>query len=84
MNRAKPLLTGVSGLLLALATFPSVSDTAFSANSGSPEIYAALPASELDALVAPIALYPDALLAQVLGTATYRPPHSVQAAAGAY
>jgi hypothetical protein len=78
MNRAKPLLTGVSGLLLALATFPSVSDTAFSANSGSPEIYAALPASELDALVAPIALYPDALLAQVLGAATY--PDQVVAA----
>jgi len=36
-----------------------------------PEIHAALPASELDALVAPIALYHDALLAQVLGAATY-------------
>jgi hypothetical protein len=78
MNRAKPVLTSVSGLLLALATFGSVSDTAFAANSGSPEIYAALPASELDALVAPIALYPDALLAQVLGAATY--PDQVVAA----
>jgi Protein of unknown function (DUF3300) len=42
------------------------------------QIYAPLPANELDALVAPIALYPDALLAQVLGAATY--PDQVVAA----
>lgn len=35
------------------------------------EEYANLSDSELDALVAPVALYPDALLAQVLGAATY-------------
>jgi hypothetical protein len=78
MNHAKPVLTSVSGLLVVLAAFSSVSATAFAASSGSPEIYAALPASELDALVAPIALYPDALLAQVLGAATY--PDQVVAA----
>jgi hypothetical protein len=35
------------------------------------EQYAPLSDGELDALVAPVALYPDALLAQVLGAATY-------------
>ncbi|HEY4979507.1 MAG TPA: DUF3300 domain-containing protein, partial [Candidatus Acidoferrum sp.] len=35
------------------------------------EDYAELSESELDALVAPIALYPDALVAQVLGAATF-------------
>jgi len=35
------------------------------------EEYATLSDSELDALVAPIALYPDALIAQILGAATY-------------
>jgi hypothetical protein len=44
-------------------------DTAASAESG--EVYAPLSDDELDALVAPVALYPDPLLAQVLGAATY-------------
>jgi hypothetical protein len=35
------------------------------------EEYAALSDSDLDSLVAPIALYPDALVAQVLGAATF-------------
>lgn len=35
------------------------------------EVYAPLTDADLDALVAPIALYPDALVAQVLGAATY-------------
>lgn len=78
MNRAKPVLMTVSGLLAMLAAFASVSGAEFAANSGAPEIYAPLPATELDALVAPIALYPDALLAQVLGAATY--PDQVVAA----
>jgi hypothetical protein len=33
---------------------------------------AKIPAEQLDALVAPIALYPDPLLAQVLAASTYR------------
>jgi len=37
-----------------------------------PEPAASLPAEQLDSLVAPIALYPDALLAQVLAASTYR------------
>lgn len=71
-------LPHMSALLLALGMLFYVSDAALAANSGSPEIYAPLSAGELDAMVAPIALYPDALLAQVLGAATY--PDQVVAA----
>jgi len=39
--------------------------------SGNQNDYAPLAPEELDNLVAPIALYPDALVAQVLGAATY-------------
>jgi hypothetical protein len=39
--------------------------------AGPREEYAALTADELDGLVAPIALYPDALVAQVLGASTF-------------
>jgi Protein of unknown function (DUF3300) len=42
------------------------------------EVYAQVPPNDLDALVAPIALYPDALVAQILGASTY--PDQVQAA----
>jgi hypothetical protein len=42
------------------------------------EVYAPVPPNDLDALVAPIALYPDALVAQILGAATY--PDQVEAA----
>jgi hypothetical protein len=45
---------------------------------GPREEYAALTADELDALVAPIALYPDALVAQVLGASTF--PYEIVAA----
>jgi hypothetical protein len=54
MNRAKPVLMTVSGLLAMRAAFASVSGAEFAANSGAPEIYAPLPANELDALVAPM------------------------------
>src|SRR5207249_11701526 len=37
----------------------------------SDEEYVLLTAEELDGLVAPIALYPDALVAQILGAATF-------------
>jgi hypothetical protein len=45
---------------------------------GPQDEYAPLTADELDALVAPIALYPDALVAQVLGASTF--PYEVVAA----
>ena len=63
--------------LLALTAIPcdisAAQETASpSANqAASEEAYAPLDAEELDALVAPIALYPDALVAQVLGAATF-------------
>ena len=41
------------------------------APAAQPDEYALLTADELDGLVAPIALYPDALVAQVLGAATF-------------
>lgn len=42
------------------------------------EVYAPVPPKDMDALVAPIALYPDSLVAQILGAATY--PDQVEAA----
>jgi hypothetical protein len=50
------------------------------APAGSESQAAPLSANDLQQLVAPIALYPDALVAQVLGAATF--PDQVQAAAG--
>ncbi len=47
-------------------------------NAPSQPEYAPLSADELDSLVAPIALYPDALVAQVLGASTF--PYEVVAA----
>src|SRR5208337_1288234 len=44
------------------------------------EAYAPLTADQLDQLVAPIALYPDALVAQILGAATF--PDQIAAATG--
>ncbi len=58
---------------LILATMPAdVSAGAQNASaSGNQDEYAPLIPEELDSLVAPIALYPDALVAQVLGAATF-------------
>jgi hypothetical protein len=70
--------------LLVLTTFPvgasaqnaspSGSQNASAQNaspSGAPEVDKPLTADELDGIVAPIALYPDALVAQILGAATF-------------
>jgi uncharacterized membrane protein YgcG len=63
--------------LLVLTTIPidasaqSGSTPAASASAGKGEEYAPLTPDELDGLVAPIALYPDALVAQVLGASTF-------------
>jgi hypothetical protein len=58
--------------LLVLTTFPvDASPQNVSQSSGAQEEYAPLGPEELDGLVAPIALYPDALVAQVLGAATF-------------
>ncbi len=62
MVRLKQLLTIILIWGVVLATSPVNAQDAPPAN---------LTASQIDALVAPIALYPDALVAQVLAAATY-------------
>src|ERR1700693_4063303 len=54
---------------------PSIGSTNGYSGQGAP-----LAANELQQLVAPIALYPDALVAQILGSATF--PDQVAAASG--
>ena len=56
-------------LAILLSFFSFLSSTSLDAFAQ--EEYAPLSDSELDALVAPVALYPEALLTQVLGAATY-------------
>ena len=76
MQRAVAVLMS---LLLALTTIPvgasaqnaSPSGTQTASPSASGEVDKPLTADELDAIVAPIALYPDALVAQILGAATF-------------
>ena len=60
-------------ILSALLVWPMVAvrGTASPPARAGQEQYATVSASDLDALVAPIALYPDALVAQILGAATY-------------
>jgi hypothetical protein len=73
-TRARFSVWGACVVLLALlAAIPLPAHAA-----GTGEIYAPLSDVELDSLVAPIALYPDSLLAQILGAATY--PDQVVAA----
>ena len=65
------LAVGLSLVLITTSSYgyrnpESVSETAGGATDGAP-----MSASELDALVAPIALYPDALVAQILAAATF-------------
>ena len=74
----------VAAFLLSFLIQPVTSALPQSAPAGTqagaqaaPE-YAPLTADELDSLVAPIALYPDALVAQVLGASTF--PYEVVAA----
>jgi hypothetical protein len=57
--------------LLVLTTIPADAVGQTASSAGSPEELAPLTPEELDGLVAPIALYPDALVAQVLGAATF-------------
>ena len=73
---AKQLLSMTLSLLLVITTVPSdvgaqEQASAPSASSGYSGQGAPLSAEDLQQLVAPIALYPDALVAQVLGAATF-------------
>ena len=65
-------LSALLSFLLVLASVPS------EAQDQQPAAAAPLPAADLEQLVAPIALYPDALVAQILGAATF--PDQVTAA----
>ena len=69
-NKIGAVLASISLLLMtSIGDAHSVSQTGNS--PGSQQAYAPLTPEELDGLVAPIALYPDALVAQVLGAATF-------------
>jgi hypothetical protein len=77
-----PFLPALLSTLLVLSNVsPAVGQTPAASASGAHSGQAAtLSAAELQQLVAPIALYPDALVAQVLGAATF--PDQVQSANG--
>jgi Protein of unknown function (DUF3300) len=79
----KQLLSTTLSFLLVITTTPFEAGAQQSAQQGAPGYSGQgvpLNAEELQQLVAPIALYPDALVAQVLAAATF--PDQVAAAAG--
>src|SRR5277367_4306230 len=61
----------MSFLLIAVSIPVPASAQQSTSTPAAPEEYAPVSADDLDALVAPIALYPDALVAQILGAATF-------------
>ena len=67
-SRRGAALVALFGLVPALAAGVAIAQEAGDAPG---EVAAAIPPDQLDSLVAPIALYPDALLAQVLVASTY-------------
>src|SRR5450631_4832314 len=74
MTLLRKLLVAFVNLSLVWATIPDVAmalPVPVRALHAFQEVYAPVAASDLDALVAPIALYPDALVAQILAAATY-------------
>jgi Protein of unknown function (DUF3300) len=77
-NFTKQLLSATLSLLLVIGT-ASLEAQAQQTSSGYSGQGVPLSAEELQQLVAPIALYPDALVAQILGAATF--PDQVAAAA---
>jgi hypothetical protein len=71
---AKQLLSTALSFLICITSVPSYAggqQPTPTGSTGSPEQGAPLSADELEQLVAPIALYPDALVAQILGAATF-------------
>ena len=72
MHPLQKAVAGLMSFLLVLTTFPvDASPQNTSQPPGPQKEYAPLSPEELDGLVAPIALYPDALVAQILGAATF-------------
>jgi Protein of unknown function (DUF3300) len=82
MNSMKQSLAICLSILLIWAMMPPGADAgawpATTPTHAPQELYAPVPPNDMDALVAPIALYPDALVAQILGASTY--PDQVEAA----
>jgi hypothetical protein len=71
MPRTQKAVAVLMSFLLVLATFPVGASAQNASPTGTQEEYRLLSSEELDGLVAPIALYPDALVAQILGAATF-------------
>src|ERR1700746_2031283 len=73
----RSLQTQLTAIVCAILLIPGTASTTAPTDmgaeqSGAPEEQAAkIPNDQLDSLVAPIALYPDPLLAQVLAASTY-------------
>src|SRR5947208_8422297 len=70
----KQVLSAILSLLLVFTAGPLDAVAQQPAPAGSPEYSgqgAPLSADQLEQLVAPIALYPDALVAQILGASTF-------------
>jgi hypothetical protein len=71
MLRIQKIFAVLMSFLLVLGTLPVGATAQDAATSGTPAANAPLSSDDLDGLVAPIALYPDALVAQILGAATF-------------
>jgi hypothetical protein len=71
MLRMQKVVSVLMSFLLVLTTNPVGASAQNSSSSGTQKEYGTLSAEELDGIVAPIALYPDALVAQILGAATF-------------
>ena len=71
MIRMQKAVSVLMSFLLVLTTFPVEASAQNAPPTGTPAEYGSLGPEELEGLVAPIALYPDALVAQILGAATF-------------
>ena len=71
MLRIQKAIAVSMSFLLVLTTFPVGASAQNASTSGTTEERGTLSPEELDGIVAPIALYPDALVAQILGAATF-------------
>ncbi len=71
MLRIQKAIAVLMSFLLVLMTFPVGMSAQNTSSTGTTEEYGTLSAEELEGIVAPIALYPDALVAQILGAATF-------------
>jgi hypothetical protein len=78
-NFTKHLLSAMLSLLLIVGTTPLETSAQQGGSTGYSGQGVPLTPAELQQLVAPIALYPDALVAQILGAATF--PDQIAAAA---